>query len=91
MGLLILPDILIIAATQADEGAFLETHLADAVNQAGIKALDGQVDPAVVILGTGIVDLLAHTETDKVALLRELEGRGVLVALGDHHIGCEDF
>ena len=55
-----------------------------------IEALDGNVDPAVVLLGTGVVDLLAYTETHEVALFRELKGGCVLVALGDYHIGCKE-
>ena len=90
LGLLVLPDILVIPAAQADKGTFLQTHFADAVNEGRIEALDGNVDPAVVFLGTGVVDLLAYTETHEVALFRELKGGCVLVAFGDYHIGCKE-
>ena len=90
LGLLVFPDILVISAAQADKGTFLQAHFADAFNECRIEALDGDVDPSVVILSTGIVDLLAYTEAHEITLLRKLEGRGVLVAFGDYHIGCEE-
>ena len=62
LGLFVLPDILVIPAAQADKGTFLQAHFADAFYECWIEALDGNVDPAVVILSTGIVDLLAYTE-----------------------------
>ena len=91
LGLLVFPDIFVIASAQTDEGTLLEAHLANAVNQRRVKALDCQIDPAVIVLSPGIVNLLADPEADKVALLGEFEGRRVLVAFGDYHIGCEEF
>ena len=73
LALFIFPYILIIATGQRNERTFLETHLANAIHQRCIEALDRQIDPAVIVFCTGIVDLLAHTEADEITLFRELD------------------
>ena len=73
IALLIFPHILVITTGQRDERTFLETHLTNAIHQSCIEALNRQIDPTMIVIGTGIVDLLAHTEADEITLFRELD------------------
>lgn len=84
-GVLVGPAVLVQASHQVDEGALLELHLLDALDEAA-KGLDGHVDPAVVAFGAGVVDLLAEAEACT-ALFRVLHGRGVVVSSGNDGVG----
>ena len=68
-----------------DVGALLELHLLNALDEVA-EDLDSHVDPAVVALHTGVVDLLAEAEACA-ALFRELHGGGVVVPSGYDGVG----
>ena len=68
---------------------FLQAHLTDAFHQGGIEAFDRQIDPSVVVLGAGIIDLGADAESRKVSLIGDLHGGVVVAPLGHNDITCE--
>ena len=59
LGLFILPGILIVTAAQVDKGTFLELHLTNAIHQRRVKALNRQIDPAVIVFCAGVIGLFA--------------------------------
>ena len=90
LGLLIFPDVLVVAADQGNKGTFLELHLADAFAERS-KGLHAHIDPSVILVGTGIIDLRTDTETNEVPFLGELDGRLVVKPLGYDDLGCDNF
>lgn len=84
-GVLVGPAVLVQASHQVDEGAILELHLLDALDEAA-ESLDGHVDPAIVAFGTGVVDLLAEAKACT-ALFGVLHGSGVVVSSGNDGVG----
>lgn len=91
LGLLVLPDVFVIAADQIDVGTFFELHTADAIDHRSVEALHRDVDPPMLLLGPGIIDFGADTEPHEVPFIRELDCGVVLVALGYDYLGCEEF
>lgn len=85
-GVLVGPVVFIQAAHEVHVGALLELHFMDAFDDRA-EGLDRHVDPAGVVLGTGVVDLLAEAEAREVPLLGELHGRSVVVPPGYDGVG----
>ena len=85
-GGLVLPGVLVQAAHEVDVGTLLELHFLDAVHH-GAEGLDGHVDPAIVALRPGVIDLLAEAEAREVPLVGVLHGRVVVVPSGYDSVG----
>ena len=85
-GGLVLPGVLVQAAHEVDVGTLLELHLLDAVHH-GAEGFDGHVDPAIVALRPGVVDLLAEAEACEVPLLGKLHSGCVVVPSGYDGVG----
>ena len=85
-GSLVGPGVFVKTAHHVDVGTVLELHPLDALHDAA-EGLDGHVDPAVVALRTGIVDLFAEAEAREVPLLGKLHGGCIVVPSGYDGVG----
>ena len=93
MGVLGLPGLLVIAGDDVDVRALLELHALDALAHIP-ERLDGEVEPAVVVLRLAVVDPFPDPEVGNLpgvfAIATKIADGGVVVIpLGDNGL-CDD-
>ena len=85
---LVRPLVLVQPSKQVYIRTCLQLHFLDAAAGAA-EGFHRQVDPAVVVILFGVVDLLPNAESDGVPLFGELESWGIVIPLGDDG-SCDD-
>ena len=86
--LLIFPYVLIVSAAQVDVRTFFQIHFTDPFTQR-TKCLNGQVDPSVVLVGAGIINLCSDSESYEISLVGELQSGCVVGTFGNGDLSCE--